>query len=106
MPDEVKDAFGFSLDRAQVGKHPAGARRYGEGLPSDILKLIADERGETYRCAYVVAFEGVVYVLDVFQKKSTSGKATPMRDRSRVKHRYHLARAHYELNKHRYLPDV
>ena len=78
MPDEVKDSFGF----------------------------IADERGETYRCAYVVAFERVVYVLDVFQKKSTSGKATPMRDRSRVKHRYQLTKAHYELNKHRYLPDV
>ncbi len=33
-------SFGFKLDRAQTGKHPEGARPFGEGLPSDILKLV------------------------------------------------------------------
>ena len=68
MPDDVQDSFGFKFDRAQIGRHPMGGRPFGEGLPTAILKLTADESGETYRAAYVVAFAGVVYVLDVFQK--------------------------------------
>ncbi len=98
MPEEVQRSFGFKFDRAQIGRHPMGARPFGEGLPSDILKLAYDEDGETYRAAYVVAFGGVVYVLDVFQKKSRSGKATPRPDRARVKHRYQMAKMHYALN--------
>lgn len=103
MPDDVQDSFGFKFDRAQIGRHPIGARPFGEGLPAVILKLVADESGETYRAAYVVAFAGVVYVLDVFQKKSKSGKETPKPDKARVKHRYQSAKQHYTRNRHRYL---
>lgn len=103
MPDDVQDSFGFKFDRAQIGRHPIGARPFGEGLPTAILKLTADEGGETYRAAYVVAFAGIVYVLDVFQKKSKSGKETPKPDKARVKHRYQLAKQHYVRNMHRYL---
>jgi phage-related protein len=56
------------LPRKPIGRHPTGARPFGEGLPMDILKLAEDDGGETYRAAYVVAFAGVVYVLDVFRK--------------------------------------
>lgn len=103
MPVDIQASFGFKLDRAQMGKHPEGARPFGEGLPSDILKLFDNSDGETYRAAYVVAFAGVVYVLDAFQKKSKTGKETPKLDKERVKHRYEMAKADYELNKHKYL---
>lgn len=103
MPEDVQDSFGFKFDRAQIGRHPIGARPFGEGLPAVILKLAADDGGETYRAAYVVAFAGVVYVLDVFQKKSKSGKETPKLIKARVKHRYQLTKQHYVRNKHRYL---
>lgn len=96
MPDDVRSSFGFKFDRAQIGRHPVGARPFGEGLPAAILKLTADESGETYRAAYVVAFAGVVYVLDVFQKKSTSGMKTPRPDKARVKQRYQWAQQHYK----------
>lgn len=43
MPEDVQDSFGFKFDRAQIGRHPAGARPFGEGLRAAILKLTADE---------------------------------------------------------------
>jgi phage-related protein len=106
MPEGVQDSFGFKLDRAQIGRHPVGARPFGEGLPAGILKLTADDGGETYRAAYVVELAGVVYVLDVFQKKSKAGARTPKTDKARVRQRYQWARQHYEANRQRYLEDA
>lgn len=98
MPDDVQDVFGRLLLDAQHGDHPDGARPFGEDLPSEIMKLVEDDDGETYRTAYVVAWEGVVYVLDVFQKKSKSGIKTPREDLNRVKARYVAAKEHYKKN--------
>jgi phage-related protein len=64
------------------------------------MKLVEDFDGDTYRAAYTVAFPGVAYVLDVFQKKSVKGKATPQVDKDRVERRFKAAKEHYE-NKYR-----
>lgn len=96
MPDEVQDVFGSALLDVEYGDVPAGARPYGEGLPSQIMKLVEDFDGDTYRAAYTAAFPGVAYVLDVFQKKSSKGRATPQVDKDRVLQRYKAAKAHYE----------
>jgi len=103
MPEDVRESFGYSLMLVQYGDHPDGARPFGEGVNSDVMKLVEDDDGETYRAAYVIAFEGVVYVLDVFQKKSTSGIATPKDDLRRVKLRYQAAKRDYEKNKAEYV---
>ena len=95
MPDEIQDVFGSALLDVEYGDVPDGARPYGEGLPKEIMKLVEDFDGDTYRAAYTVAFPGVAYVLDVFQKKSTKGKATPKVDKERVKRRYQAAKEHY-----------
>ena len=50
--------------------------QFGEGL----VEIIDDHDGDTYRAVYTVRFEGVVYVLHAFQKKSKSGIATPRKD--------------------------
>lgn len=55
MPEDVKDVFGSGLLDAQYGEVPEGARRFGEGLPSQIMKLVEDHDGDTYRAAYTVA---------------------------------------------------
>lgn len=91
MPDEVKDVFGSALLDAQHGDVPEGARPFGEGLPREVMKLVEDHDGDTYRAAYTVAFAGAVYVLDVFKKKSRSGVATPQHVRKRVRVRLKLA---------------
>lgn len=96
MPDDVKDVFGRALLDVQYGDHPAGARQFGEGLPREIMKLSEDYSGNTYRAVYTVAFGEVVYVLDVFMKKSKSGIATSKADKGRVLARYQAAAQHYE----------
>ena len=103
LPADVQDVFGFALMGAQFGDQVPGARPFGEGVPRDVLKLVEDDDGETYRAAFVVAFAGVVYVLDVFQKKSKSGKATPNEDLDRVTARYRVAAHDYAANKAVYL---
>jgi phage-related protein len=95
MPEYVRRAFGRALLDAQYGDHPFGARPFGEGLPSDILKLSQDYLGNAYRASYTASFPPAVYVLDVFTKKSKSGIATPMRDRARVLARYKAAATAY-----------
>jgi phage-related protein len=96
MPEDVQDVFGAALLDVEYGDIPEGARPYGEGLPSEIMKIAEDHDGDTYRCAYTVAFSGVAYVLDVFQKKSKRGIATPKADKQRVLERYKAAKADYE----------
>jgi phage-related protein len=58
MPEDVKDVFGSALLDAQYGDTPYGARPFGEGLPRQIMKLVDDHDGDTYRAAYTVAFAG------------------------------------------------
>jgi len=106
MPADVQDVFGRALLAAQYGDQVSGARPFGEGVPRDVLKLAEDDDGETYRAAFVVAFEGVVYWLDVFQKKSRSGKKTPQTDIDRVTARYHAATRDYAANKATYLAEA
>lgn len=94
---EVRRALGIDLLALQSGDTPDRARPFGEGVRRDIWKLVDDHEGNTFRLAYTLNFQGVVYVLDVFQKKSKSGRSTPLRDRQRVALRYRYAAEDYEL---------
>ena len=95
MPEDVQDVFGWALLDAQYGDHPEGARPFGEGLPREVLKLVEDFDGDTFRAAYTVAFSRAVYVLHVFKKKSSSGIGTPRPDKELIKARLATAREHY-----------
>jgi phage-related protein len=96
MPEEVQDVFGSALLDAQFGDTPMGARAFGEGVPHDVLKLVEDFDGDTYRAAYTVAFARAVYVLHVFKKKSKSGIGTPGPDRELIRARLRAASEHYQ----------
>lgn len=96
MPAEVKDVFGAALLDVQHGDHPEGARPFGEGLPRQVMKLVEDHDGDTFRAAYTVEFPECVYVLHVFKKKSKSGTGTPGPDREVVRARLRTAREHYQ----------
>jgi phage-related protein len=95
MPEEVQDVFGSALLDAQYGDHPEGARPFGEGIPREVMKLVEDFHGDTYRAAYTVVFPKAMYVLHVFKKKSSSGIATPQPDRERIRTRLRAAEEHY-----------
>lgn len=96
MPERVQDVFGAALLDAQYGEWPAGARRFGEGLPARVAKLADDHDGNTYRAAFTVAFPECVYLLHVFHKKSHSGSATPPEVLQTIRDRLRTATAHYE----------
>jgi phage-related protein len=96
VPDDVKDVFGSALLDVQYGDTPVGAKPFGEGLPHEIWKIVDGFDGNTYRAVYTAAFPGVVYVLDVFLKKSKSGIGTPKADKDRVFQRYKAATQDYD----------
>lgn len=87
LPSQVIDTFGYALHLAQCGEKYESAyvlRGFGS---AGVLEVIEDLRGNTYRCVYTVNVAGVVYVLHVFQKKSTSGIATPQHDMDLIRER-------------------
>lgn len=95
-PDDVKDVFGSALLDAQYGDVPYGARHFGEGVPREVMKLVEDYDGDTYRAAYTVSFPEAVYVLHVFKKKARSGIGTPRPDKELIRTRLNAAAEHYQ----------
>jgi phage-related protein len=59
---------------------------------------VENHDGNTYRAVYTAAFREVVYVLDVFMKKSKSGIKTPQVDKDRVRERFNVAKRDYDEN--------
>jgi phage-related protein len=96
MPLEVRRAFGGALRAAQNGAFPEDSRPFGEGLPREVMKLVENHDGDTYRAAYVIAFPECVYLLHAFKKKASSGKGTPRPDKATIEARLRAARLHYE----------
>lgn len=91
FPREVRVAIGFALYRAQMGsKHPAAKPLKGFG-GSGVLEIVENDDGNTYRAVYTVTFPEAVYLLHAFQKKSTSGIATPKRHLDLIRQRLRLA---------------
>src|SRR5258705_991408 len=79
FPEAVKDEIGTALSVAQFGgKHPKAKPWKGQG--PGVFEMVEDHRGDTYRAIYTVRFQGAIYVLHVFQKKSPSGVKTPRKE--------------------------
>lgn len=102
LPSEVRTAFGYALYRAQIGAtHPAAKPLRGFG-GAGVLEVVEEHDGNAYRAVYTVRFAEAVYVLHVFQKKSTRGIATPAREMATVRRRLRdaeaLHAAHAERN--------
>ena len=56
-----------------------------------VLEVVEDWDRSTYRAVYTVRFEGVVFVLHMFQKKSKRGAATPKTDIDLIRERLKVA---------------
>lgn len=80
-----------------MSKHPDAKPLKGFGGAA-VLEVVENFDGNTYRAIYTVKFEGVVYVLDIFQKKAKKGSKTPKADMNRIQDRLKRAEAHYEQN--------
>jgi phage-related protein len=80
MPEDVQDTFGYALHLAQTGGKHAQAKPLKGFRGAGVLEVVEDHQGDTYRAVYTVRYASAVYVLHCFQKKSTSGIATPKPD--------------------------
>jgi phage-related protein len=95
LPREVRKRFGFALRLAQQGlRHPDAKtlRGFGGGA---VIEVVEDFNRDTYRAVYTVKFEGVVYALHVFQKKSKAGSSTPKTDMELIRKRLKDAEAEH-----------
>ena len=89
--------MGYALGVAQLGgKHPCAKPWKGEG-PA-VLEIVESYDGNAFRAVYTVRFEGAVYVLHAFQKKSPSGIRTAQADVDLVRGRLKQARESYEAD--------
>jgi phage-related protein len=96
FPEEVQQMMGFALYRAQLGKKHPDAKPLKGYKGSGVLEIVEDFDGDTYRAVYTVRFEGIVYVLHAFQKKSKRGISTPKQDIDLIETRLKRAKDHYE----------
>jgi phage-related protein len=95
FPEPVKDDMGYALGVAQLGgKHPRAKPWKGEG--PGLFELVESFDGNAYRAVYTVRFEGAIYVLHAFQKKSPSGIRTRATDIELVSARLKLAQVDHE----------
>ena len=96
FPDDVKRRVGRALWDAQIGlKAPFAKPLKGFGS-ADVLEVVDDFDGDTYRAVYCVRFEKAVYVLHAFKKKSRKGIATPKSEIELIKRRLSRAKEDYE----------
>jgi phage-related protein len=77
LPGPVVDLFGFALFLAQGGRQHEQAKPLRGFGSAGVLEVVEDRHRSTYRAVDTVRFEGVVFVLHMFQKKSKRGAATP-----------------------------
>ncbi|WP_035139493.1 type II toxin-antitoxin system RelE/ParE family toxin [Fischerella sp. PCC 9605] len=96
FPEDVQQVMGYALYLAQCGEKHPDAKPLKGFKGAVILEVVEDFDTDTYRAVYTVKFEGVVYVLDAFQKKSKRGIATPKQDIELIEARLKRAKEHYE----------
>lgn len=95
FPRAVRSDIGHALFTAQEGKtDPAAKPLKGFGGAS-VLEIVASRHGNAWRAVYTVCFRDAIYVLHVFQKKSTKGIATPAREIERIRQRLAEAERDY-----------
>ena len=96
FPDLIRGAMGHALYRAQTGKKHEHAKVLGGMGSAKVLEVRENDRSGTYRLIYTIELDDFVFVLHAFQKKSTSGIATPKQDIDLIKNRIKEARALYK----------
>lgn len=95
FPAPVQSDMGYALGLAQLGgKHPHAKPWKAEG--PGVFEIVENHDGDTYRALYTVRFEGAVYVLHAFQKKSPSGIRTAAPDIALIRERLKRSREDYE----------
>lgn len=95
FPEAVRKEIGFAIYAAQEGGKAINVTPMVGFGGAGVLEVISNYDGDTYRAVYTVRFQGALYVLHAFKKKSVRGIATPKKELDMIKHRLKQAEAHY-----------
>ena len=95
FPESVVGDIGNALGVAQFGGTHSSAKPW-KGQGAGVFEIVEDFDGDAYRAVYTVRFKQAVYVLHAFQKKSRSGRKTPLPDVRLVEKRLKAAKEQYE----------
>jgi len=99
FPQEARRHIGFALKAAQIGEKSGDAKALRGFGGANVLEIIEDFDGDTYRAVYTVRYAEAVYVLHCFQKKSRHGIATNKRDLDLVRERLKRAEELHQRRK-------
>ena len=99
MPPEVRRDIGQALYAAQQGETDPAAKPLKGFGGTRVMQVVKRGRSGTYRAVYTAHFAAAIYVLQVFQKKSKRGIATPKQDIELIRRR--LAEAEREHQERR-----
>jgi len=95
FPRAVRLEIGHALFAAQAGMTDPAAKPLKGFGGAGVLEIVASHHGNAWRAVYTVRFHGAIYVLHVFQKKSTKGIATPAREIQLIRRRLAEAERDY-----------
>jgi phage-related protein len=95
LPEDVRQEVGFTLWVAQQGERAMNVVPMVGFGGANVLEVVVDDDGDTYRDIYTVRFAKAVYVLHVFKKKEKRGIATPHADLVLIRQRLKAADMHY-----------
>ena len=93
FPLEVRNNIAVALEVARLGGKHESAKPW-RGLGPGIFEIVQED-GDAYRAIYTVQFKQALYVLHVFQKKSTQSIKTPIREIETIKNRLRRAIVDY-----------
>jgi phage-related protein len=72
--------MGYALYIAQRGGKHRDTKTLRGFDGAGVVEVVTDFRGDTFRAVYTLRYAKAVYVLHAFQKKSTTGRETSLRD--------------------------
>src|SRR4051794_33825560 len=79
FPKAVQEQMKFALEIASEGQMADSAKPM-KGFGGGVFEIARPHRGDAYRAVYCVTIGEMVWVVHAFQKKSTQGIKTPLRE--------------------------
>jgi phage-related protein len=91
LPKDVCRDVGIALHWAQQGRVHSTAKPM-KGSLRDVMEIVSDFDGDTFRVMYTTRIGDELYVLHAFQKKSKRGAATPQHEVDLIENRLKAAK--------------
>jgi phage-related protein len=95
FPPEVRKEVGYAIYAAQKGDTDPAAKPMKGFAGASVMEIVAPFGGDTWRTVYTVRLKDFVNVLQVFQKKSKTGIATPKKEIDLIHRRLATAEGEY-----------